>query len=83
MDADNWLEDTRASYDTVAVSYADRLREALGERPYLRAALALLADLVRDAGAGRWPTWAAGRGTSPPTCTSWASTPSASTSPRR
>ncbi|UBU09239.1 class I SAM-dependent DNA methyltransferase [Nonomuraea gerenzanensis] len=52
MNADNWLEDTRASYDTVAVSYADQLRDALGERPYLRAALALFADLVRAAGGG-------------------------------
>ncbi|MEV0828357.1 class I SAM-dependent DNA methyltransferase [Nonomuraea rubra] len=52
MDADNWLEDTRTSYDTVAVSYADQLRGALGERPYLRAALALFADLVRAAGGG-------------------------------
>ncbi|MEV1000656.1 class I SAM-dependent methyltransferase [Nonomuraea sp. NPDC050202] len=52
MDTDNWLEDTRTSYDTVADSYAAQLREALGERPYLRAALALLADLVRSAGGG-------------------------------
>ncbi|MFB4262404.1 class I SAM-dependent methyltransferase [Nonomuraea sp. GTA35] len=52
MDTDNWLEDTRTSYDTVADSYAAQLREALDERPYLRAALALLADLVRSAGGG-------------------------------
>ncbi|TYB55375.1 class I SAM-dependent methyltransferase [Nonomuraea sp. PA05] len=52
MNADTWLEDTRTSYDTVAVSYADQLREALGARPYLRAALTLFADLVRATGEG-------------------------------
>ncbi|AQZ61427.1 methyltransferase [[Actinomadura] parvosata subsp. kistnae] len=48
----DWLEDTRTSYDTVAADYADQLRGALGERPYLRAALALFADLVRAGGGG-------------------------------
>ncbi|MGV9385964.1 class I SAM-dependent DNA methyltransferase [Nonomuraea sp. NPDC003707] len=52
MNTDNWLEDTRASYDTVAVSYADQMREALDENPYLRATLALFAELVRTAGDG-------------------------------
>ncbi|WP_405671244.1 class I SAM-dependent methyltransferase [Streptomyces sp. NBC_01530] len=52
MDADRWLADTRTSYDTVAVSYADQLREALTGAPYLRAALALFADLVHAAGGG-------------------------------
>jgi SAM-dependent methyltransferase len=52
MDADDWLADTRTSYDTVAVSYADQLRGSLAEEPYLRAALALFADTVRDAGGG-------------------------------
>lgn len=52
MNHDNWLEDTRASYDTVAVSYADQIRDALDERPYLRATLALFAELVRGAGGG-------------------------------
>lgn len=48
----DWLADTRNSYDTVAVSYADQLREALDGKPYLRAALALFADLVQGAGGG-------------------------------
>jgi ubiquinone/menaquinone biosynthesis C-methylase UbiE len=52
MDVDGWLADTRSSYDTVAVSYADRIREALAEQPYLRAALALFADTVHAAGGG-------------------------------
>jgi SAM-dependent methyltransferase len=46
------LADTRTSYDTVAVSYADQLRDALAGEPYLRAILALFADLVRAAGGG-------------------------------
>ncbi|MFE7395789.1 SAM-dependent methyltransferase, partial [Streptomyces sp. NPDC057557] len=52
MNPDGWLADTRTSYDTVAVSYSDQLREALGGKPYLRAALALFADAVADAGGG-------------------------------
>lgn len=52
MDADRWLADTRTSYDTVALSYADQLREALAGAPYLRAALALFAELVHTAGDG-------------------------------
>jgi SAM-dependent methyltransferase len=52
MSADSWLADTRTSYDTVAVSYADQLRDGLDREPYLRAALALFADLVRAAGGG-------------------------------
>lgn len=52
MNADHWSADTRTSYDTVAVSYADHLREALAEAPYLRAALALFADSVRASGGG-------------------------------
>ncbi|MGH3380015.1 MAG: class I SAM-dependent DNA methyltransferase [Actinoallomurus sp.] len=52
MDADGWLADTRTSYDTVAVSYADQLRDALAGEPYLRAALSLFADLVRAVGGG-------------------------------
>jgi SAM-dependent methyltransferase len=47
MDADGWLADTRISYDTVAASYAEQLRDALAELPFLRAALMLFADLVR------------------------------------
>ena len=52
MSPDDWLADTRSSYDTVAVSYADQLRDGLDGRPYLRAGLALFADLVQDAGGG-------------------------------
>jgi SAM-dependent methyltransferase len=52
MNADGWLTDTQVSYDTVAVSYADHIREALAGAPYLRAALALFADLVRTTGGG-------------------------------
>jgi SAM-dependent methyltransferase len=51
-DADGWLADTRASYDTVAESYADVVRDSLAGEPYLRAALALFADLVHAAGGG-------------------------------
>jgi hypothetical protein len=50
MNADGWLADTRISYDTVAVSYADQMRDALARYPYLRGALALFADLVHAAG---------------------------------
>ncbi|MFF5900824.1 class I SAM-dependent DNA methyltransferase [Streptomyces argenteolus] len=52
MEADTWLADTRSSYDTVADSYADQLREALAGEPHLRAALALFAETVRTAGGG-------------------------------
>ncbi|TDU05700.1 methyltransferase family protein [Streptomyces sp. 846.5] len=52
MSPDGWLADTRTSYDTVAVSYADQLRHALDDKPYLRAALALFAEAVHDAGGG-------------------------------
>jgi SAM-dependent methyltransferase len=52
MNADGWLSDTRTSYDAVAVSYADQLRDALAGEPYLRATLALFADLIRAAGGG-------------------------------
>jgi ubiquinone/menaquinone biosynthesis C-methylase UbiE len=47
MGADGWLADTRASYDTVAESYADLLRDALSGAPYERAILALFAELAR------------------------------------
>lgn len=58
MDADDWLADTRISYDTVAESYAGQLRDVLAGEPYLRAALALFAELtgadgpVADVGCG-------------------------------
>jgi SAM-dependent methyltransferase len=50
MNADGWLEDTRTSYDTVAVSYADQVRDAFDRTPYLRSALALFAGMVRGGG---------------------------------
>ncbi|GIF63575.1 methyltransferase [Asanoa ishikariensis] len=49
---DTWLADTRTSYDTVAVSYAEHMIGSLDGAPYLRAALALFADLVDRAGGG-------------------------------
>jgi SAM-dependent methyltransferase len=50
MNAGGWLEDIRTSYDTVAVSYADYVRDALDGAPYLRSALALFAEMVRANG---------------------------------
>jgi ubiquinone/menaquinone biosynthesis C-methylase UbiE len=46
------LADTRTSYDTVAASYAEQVRNLLDETPYERAVLALFADLVRATGGG-------------------------------
>lgn len=46
MDARDWLEQTRTSYDTVAVSYAEILRGELAELPYERAVLAAFAERV-------------------------------------
>lgn len=51
--ADNdWLTDTRISYDTVAADYADMLRDGLAAQPHLRAALAVFAEQVGAAGGG-------------------------------
>ena len=47
-----WIEDTRSSYDTVAVSYLEFVRYLLDDAPYERAAFALFADQVRVAGGG-------------------------------
>jgi SAM-dependent methyltransferase len=52
MSGNGWLSDTRTSYDTVASSYAEYVRDALAEEPYLRASLALFADQVRAVGGG-------------------------------
>ncbi|WNI33914.1 methyltransferase domain-containing protein [Streptomyces sp. ITFR-6] len=49
---DNWLADTRASYDTVAGSYADQVRNLLDDTPEERAVLALFAARVRENGEG-------------------------------
>ena len=73
MRVPGWLDDTRTSYDTVAVSYADLLRDALAGEPFQRGILALFAELVRAQGNG--PVGAG----SPPTCTASVWTRSAST----
>ncbi|MFJ2564357.1 MULTISPECIES: class I SAM-dependent methyltransferase [unclassified Streptomyces] len=52
MESDGWLEDTRTSYDTVAGSYADQVRNLLDETPEERAILTLFADLVSTSGGG-------------------------------
>ncbi|HSZ42583.1 MAG TPA: class I SAM-dependent methyltransferase [Trebonia sp.] len=52
VNKDSWLADIRTSYDTVADSYAVQVRESLAGAPYVRAAVALLADLVRADGGG-------------------------------
>ncbi|WP_033353341.1 class I SAM-dependent DNA methyltransferase [Kitasatospora aureofaciens] len=52
MDTEGWLADTRTSYDTVATTYADQVRDLLDQTPYERAALKLFADLVRTTGGG-------------------------------
>ena len=50
--SDAWLSETRSSYDTDAVGYADKVRGLLGEMPYLRASLELFAELVHSSGGG-------------------------------
>ncbi len=52
MSRGDWLADTATSYDTVAVSYADQVRNALAAQPYLRAVLMLFAGEVRASGGG-------------------------------
>ncbi len=47
-----WLANTRTSYDTVAASYADFVRDSLAGDRYLRTALALFADMAHAAGGG-------------------------------
>ena len=49
---DDWLSDTRSSYDTDADGYADKVRGLLDEMPYLRASLMLFAEMVQGAGGG-------------------------------
>lgn len=46
------LTATRASYDTVAVDYAEIVRTLLAENPLDRAMLAAFAELVQAAGGG-------------------------------
>ncbi|MGV9298812.1 class I SAM-dependent methyltransferase [Amycolatopsis sp. NPDC003676] len=45
-----WLTDTRTSYDTVADSYADRLRDSIAKSPSLRMTLGLFAAQVQGNG---------------------------------
>ncbi|PZF87198.1 class I SAM-dependent DNA methyltransferase [Micromonospora deserti] len=52
MSAHGWLADTRTSYDAVAESYADLLRDALAGAPFERGILALFAELVHASGGG-------------------------------
>ena len=47
-----WLEDTRTSYDTVAESYVEIVRDLLDQAPFEHAALLVFADLVRKDGGG-------------------------------
>jgi SAM-dependent methyltransferase len=47
---DNWLNETRESYDTDAAGYAEKVRGLLDDRPYLRAGLAVFAEEVRGGG---------------------------------
>lgn len=47
---DNWLNETRESYDTDAAGYAEKVRGLLDDRPYLRAGLAVFAEAVREGG---------------------------------
>ncbi len=51
-EAERWLSDTRASYDTDATSYADEVRNLLAELPPEREVMALFAELVRAHGGG-------------------------------
>jgi SAM-dependent methyltransferase len=50
--AETWLSDTRSSYDADASGYAEKIRGLLKGRPYLRASLALFAELVQVGGGG-------------------------------
>ena len=52
MENEDWLADTRTSYDTVAVSYAGHVRGLLEKSPYDQAVFALFAQLVRVSGGG-------------------------------
>lgn len=49
---ESWLSNTRMSYDADASGYAAKVRGLLDDSPYLRASLALFAELVRHAGGG-------------------------------
>ncbi|WP_025272278.1 class I SAM-dependent methyltransferase [Haloglycomyces albus] len=51
-DASSWLADTRTSYDTDAVGYAEKVQGILETFPHLRAQLDVFAELIRCAGGG-------------------------------
>ncbi|WP_020658644.1 class I SAM-dependent methyltransferase [Amycolatopsis benzoatilytica] len=46
----NWLTDTRDSYNTVAESYADWVRDSIGNSPSMRMTLGLFAELAGNGG---------------------------------
>lgn len=50
--SDDWLSETRSSYDIDAPGYAEQVRGLLDGNPYLRAGLGLFAELVQEAGGG-------------------------------
>ncbi|MFE9404498.1 class I SAM-dependent DNA methyltransferase [Streptomyces sp. NPDC006530] len=52
MSVEDWLAETRSSYDTVAAGYAEQVRDLLDRTPYERSALALFAELVQAGGGG-------------------------------
>lgn len=52
VNSEDWLADTRDSYDTVADSYANQVRDLLDDAPHERAAFALFAELVHARGGG-------------------------------
>ncbi|MFC8850950.1 MULTISPECIES: class I SAM-dependent DNA methyltransferase [unclassified Micromonospora] len=53
MGGPNWLRETRAAYDTVAVDYARLIHGELGRKPLERALLAAFAELVGGGGTAR------------------------------
>ncbi|WP_327002403.1 hypothetical protein OHA72_45950 [Dactylosporangium sp. NBC_01737] len=52
MEQPGWIAETRTSYDTVAASYAELLRDSLDKQPVVRHLLALFAELVNAAAGG-------------------------------
>lgn len=50
--SETWLAETRASYDTDAPGYAEKVDGLLDGQPFLRASLAAFADAVHRAGGG-------------------------------
>ena len=50
--SDGWLVDAQRSYDADAPGYTETVRGLLEGNPYLRASLALFAELVHTAGGG-------------------------------